>query len=223
MSVQTLATIEYPESDGKPMGETDVHRAWMVRLYELMRHRYAGQRVYIGSDLLVYYQEGTPREFCVPDVFVVLDCEPGHRRTFRTWSEGRVPNVVFEITSLSTRREDEVFKPQTYARIGVKEYFLFDPTGDYLSPPLQGYRFDADEQQPLEPNNQGALESRELGLRLWLEGGELILADAATGQRLLTDAEAADLRAEAADERAKNAEEEIRRLREELARLKGQQ
>ena len=24
--------IDYPESDGKPMGETDLHRDWMVTL-----------------------------------------------------------------------------------------------------------------------------------------------------------------------------------------------
>ena len=46
--------IEYPESDGKPMGETDLLRDWMFRILELLRFRYRGQRVYIASDLLVY-------------------------------------------------------------------------------------------------------------------------------------------------------------------------
>jgi len=27
--VQTVDQIEYPESDGKPMGETDLHRDWI--------------------------------------------------------------------------------------------------------------------------------------------------------------------------------------------------
>jgi hypothetical protein len=36
------AEIEYPETDGKPMGETDVHRLWMIRLYDLLKHRYRG-------------------------------------------------------------------------------------------------------------------------------------------------------------------------------------
>jgi hypothetical protein len=26
-----LKEIDYPESDGRPMGETDLHRLWMVR------------------------------------------------------------------------------------------------------------------------------------------------------------------------------------------------
>lgn len=29
--VQTIDQIEYPESDGKPIGETDVHIDWMIR------------------------------------------------------------------------------------------------------------------------------------------------------------------------------------------------
>src|SRR5262249_17840869 len=113
-----ISEIEYPESDGKPMGETDLHRYWMNRLYDLPIQRLCGQPVYVGCDLLVYYTQGRPYDFCVPDVFVALGARPGLRRTFKTWEEGRPPTVVFEVTSASTRREDEVFKPRTYAQIG---------------------------------------------------------------------------------------------------------
>jgi len=30
-------------------------------------------------------------------------------------------------------------------KLGVREYFIFDPLGDYLSPPLRGYRLVGDE------------------------------------------------------------------------------
>jgi Uma2 family endonuclease len=220
MSVPTLNAIEYPESDGMPMGETDLHRGWMFRVYELLRRRYAGEQVYVGCDLLVYYVEGYPRRFCVPDVFVVKDCPPGNRRIFQTWVEGRTPDDVFEITSLATRREDELFKPQTYAQIGVKEYFLYDPTSEYLSSPLLGFRLEEDQHKPIVPDSAGAFESRELGLRLWLDESGLVLSDARTLQPLLTDAEAATLKAEQESRARQAAEEENRRLREELARLK---
>ena len=208
----SLTEIEYPESDGKPMGETDLHRYWMNRLYDQLAHRYRGQRIYVGCDLLVYYTEGKVFDVCVPDVFVALGAESGFRRTFKTWEEGRPPTVVFEVTSQSTRREDEVFKPKTYANIGVKEYFLYDPTADYLSPPLIGYRFEGEERGRIVANASGSLESRELGITLRLERNELVLADALTGEHLLTEAEAAD-------ERAQAAEAEVRRLREQLAKL----
>jgi len=87
--VQTVdSLIEYPESDGKPMGETDLHRDWMVRILEILRYRYRQQRVYVASDLIVYYEEGDPTRSVVPDDFVVMDCDPGRRRTFKTWEEG---------------------------------------------------------------------------------------------------------------------------------------
>jgi Uma2 family endonuclease len=226
MSVASAITeIEYPESDGKPMGETDVHRVWMNRLYDLMRRRYAGQQVYIGCDLLVYYEEGNPLKYCVPDVFVVKDSDPGFRRTFQIWKEQRSPDVVFEVTSRGTSREDLIFKPQSYARMGVKEYFLYDPTAEYLKPPLKGFRLREDTSEPIAADAQGRLESRELGVWLWLEQGALVLADAVTDDRLLTVEEASELRAAAADlrardavERAQVAEAEVRRLREELSK-----
>jgi Uma2 family endonuclease len=102
--------IDYPESDGKPIGETDWHIDWTLRLRDMLKYRYRDQRVYVGSDLLLYYHEGVPRDFVVPDGFVVLDCDPKKRRVFKTWEEKRVPNVVFEFTSASTRRSDEFFK-----------------------------------------------------------------------------------------------------------------
>jgi Uma2 family endonuclease len=94
--------VVYPESDGKPMGETDLRRMWMIRIYDLLKYRYRDQQVYVGSDLLVYYENGNPLKYLVPDVFVVKDCAPGPRRTFRTWEEERVPDVVFEVTSRAT-------------------------------------------------------------------------------------------------------------------------
>jgi len=156
----------------------------------LLSYRYRGQRVYIGSDLLVYFTEGVPRDFVVPDDFVVLDCEPGERRIFQTWKEQRVPNVVFEVTSRYTRRKDETFEPQTYAAIGVRELFLYDPTGDYLKPILQGYRLEEGRSTPIERNPDGALECRELGLLLKLDKRQLVMIDRECGEPLLTESEA---------------------------------
>jgi Uma2 family endonuclease len=211
MSRSTLRQIEYPESDGQPMGETDVHRLWMIRIYDLLKQRYRHDRVYVGSDLLLYYTEGVPEEFVVPDDFVVLDSDSGMRRTFKIWEEGRVPNVVFEVTSRKTKKKDQVHKPALYARIGVKELFLYDPTGDYLRPRLQGLRLVRGEYRPIVPRASQDLECRELGLTMRLDGNRLAIFDAASGTELLTEAET---------ERAgrEQAEEEIHRLREQLRR-----
>jgi hypothetical protein len=137
------------------------------------------------------------------------------------WEEGQPPAVVFEITSRGTRLEDLGTKRALYAMLGVREYFLYDPLGDYLQPPLQGYRLQEGEYQRMLPGDEGALASQELGLELRVEAGQLRLLNPTTGARLLTPAEAqAAWRAEAAARRA--AEAEVERLRAELARQRGE-
>ncbi|MEQ8784735.1 MAG: Uma2 family endonuclease [Pirellulaceae bacterium] len=208
--------IEYPESDGRPMGESDLHRDWMVRIIELLKRRYHGRQVYVSGDLLVYYEEGDPRKFVVPDAFVVKNSDPTQRRVYKLWEESGPPDFVFETTSLSTRRKDEVVKPRIYERLGVKEYFLYDPTGEYLKPALQGYRLEDDGYTQLEPDSSGALESRELGLLLRLESGALAMFDIQTGQQLHTDAETERAAKEAERTARLAAEAEVERLRNQL-------
>lgn len=215
MSVESSDTwIEYPESDGKPIAETDWHIEWTLRLRQLLKYRYRDQNVYVASDLLLYYNEGVPQDYVVPDGFVVLDCSPYQRRTFQTWKEQRVPNVVFELTSKSTRRSDEVFKPRVYAEIGVPEYFLYDPQDEYLNPCLQGYCLaTAGRYERIVPNTHGRLECQQLGLTLEIGADrELILRDTASGEPLLTEAESLARKNELI-------EQEILRLRQKLDEL----
>jgi Uma2 family endonuclease len=220
-SVLNVSQVHYPESDGKPMGETDEHRDEMVRHIELLRDFYHGQRVYVSGNLLVYYEQGNPRKFVVPDAFVVKGIAAEKRRTYKLWIEGRAPDVVLETTSRKTRHKDLVDKPQLYARLGVKEYFLFDPDQEYLDPPLQGHRLAGEAYVRIEADAAGCLTSQELGLRLCVGDGVLEFYRLDTGKRLLTRAERAARAAKRADREAKArqaAEAELARLRAELAR-----
>jgi len=213
-SVNSTTEVIYPESDGRPMGETDLHRNWMIRIFNLLLRRYRGKRAYVSSDLLVYYVEGDPRRFVVPDVFVVLGSEQYERRVYKVWEEGRLPTAVFEVTSRATKREDMQTKPDKYRQMGVQEMFLYDPTGDDLSPTLQGWDLQQDVQ--LEPGEGGELLSEALDLKLRVEDGELVLFDASSGQRLLSAEEAADLARAEAERRAEAAEAELANLRQRL-------
>ena len=154
-SIIQVTSVNYPESDGRPMGETDQHRKEMIRQLELLERFFAGQRVYVSGDLLVYYEQGNPKKFVVPDVFVVKGLEPKDRRVYKLWVEGQPPDVIFETTSRKTKKKDTVAKPALYARLGVKEYFLFDPTQDYLDPPLQGHRLVGDQYVRMEADARG--------------------------------------------------------------------
>src|SRR5713226_5574893 len=92
------AEIYYPESDGKPMAESDVHRDWMVWIIESLRFFFLGQRVYVSGNLLIYYVEGDAKKSVAPDVFVVKDCDPKRRKIFKVWEEGKAPNFAMETT-----------------------------------------------------------------------------------------------------------------------------
>src|SRR5215218_6188998 len=120
--------IYYPESDGQPMAETDLHRDEMFDLIQALKRRYRGvPDVYVSGNLFFYYIKGDPRAVVAPDVFLVKGVEKRPRRTYKLWEEGRVPSLVIELTSDSTRDEDLSRKKLCYERLGVEEYFLHDP------------------------------------------------------------------------------------------------
>ncbi len=220
-SVIQVSAVNYPESDGKPMGETDEHRDEMVRQIELLKYYYQGQRVYVSGNLLLYYEQGNPKKFVVPDLFVAKDVSPDRKRIYKIWVEHKVPDVVIETTSRKTRKKDTQDKPQLYARLGIQEYFLFDCLNEYLDPPLQGHRLVEGGYQSTPADECGALISRELGLRLQPDAGRLQFYRLDSGARLLTASERAEQEAERAEQEARTRRElevEVQRLREELRR-----
>ncbi len=205
----------YPESDGKPMAETDLHWLETVELTLMLQLRYVAMAdVYVASDLLLYYEAGNPGAAVAPDVFVVFGVANHQRRTYKLWEEGVAPAVVFEVTSRKTRVEDSRSKKSLYARLGVAEYYLYDPDAEYLGPPLQGFRWVDGAYEPMTPDEDGALRSAALGLVLRLIDGRLQLFDAATGERLL--------RTKERDAALARSEAEVARLRAEVARLRGE-
>jgi Uma2 family endonuclease len=227
----TYSEIEYPETDGKPMAETDVHRDQMVYLIEALKAHYRDRDdVYVAGNLLLYYEEGDIHSRVAPDVMVVFDVARRQRRTYRLWEEGPAPSVVFEISSRSTRSEDLWQKRGLYEFLGVAEYFLYDPIHEYLEPPLQGYRLVDGHFQALAAEqvdrNEWRLFSEQLGLVLLTEYNVLLrLYDPATGEKLLTPLEAQIQARKEAEQRrrAEQAENRIAELEAELARLRGEE
>ena len=120
--------------------------------------------------------------------------------------------MVFEFTSKKTQREDTDSKLPLYERVlQTPEYFLFDPTGDYLRPRLQGYRLVDGRYVRLELVGD-RLHSEQLGLDLVQNGEDLRLFDPQRGEFLPTAVEPA--------RRIESAEAEITRLRAELEALR---
>lgn len=216
MSIPLHNEIHYPESDGRPMGETEIHAQVLEDLRFALARRYADvPDVYVWGNLFLYYREGDPKACVAPDVFLVRGVgkrKDNRRRTYKLWEEGgRVPSLVIELTSESTRDED-VEKKKLYERLGVEEYFLFDPFGEYARPRLQGFRLEGGRYQPLLQGVDGSLESRTTGLVLKPEGPRLRLRDKETGEVLLWAEEEAEARL-AAEARIRSLEQELKRLR----------
>ena len=180
-------------SDGNRMIESDLHRDLMVALIDTLRRRYEDRDdVYVSGNLLVFHTPGDKRRHVSPDVFVVRGVPKHSRDNYLIWEEGRGPEVVIELTSSSTRREDTGPKLELYRDvIGVREYFLFDPREDYLEPSMQGHRLRGGRYVTIRPV-EGRLPSQVLGVHLERDGEQLRLFDPATGEHLMTRAEAAE-------------------------------
>ena len=193
MTSATLApaAIEYPTEDGVPLAEADYQA--IPLMYAVTGLRYFFRRrpdVYVSGNLLIYYQEGNLNASVAPDVFVVFGVPNHIRPTYKVWEEGKSPDFVMEITSRHTRHKDEGAKRELYESLGVREYWQYDPTGDYLEPRLRGMRLVGGEYEKLGETRLGdgtlAMYSAVLGLEVRIEEEDLRFHDPETGESIST-------------------------------------
>ncbi|MCE7873500.1 Uma2 family endonuclease [bacterium CPR1] len=208
--------------------ESDWHLSAIHYLLAALRGHFARRADgWVFSNMFVYDQCGNTKRKVSPDVFVVFGSTRASRRVYRTWCDGGPPAAVFEVTSLTTRKADQTTKRARYGEMGVQEYFLFDPLGEYLPGQLRVYRREGGELVPVIV--QGRYRSELLGVDLVVEREILRVIDLETGQPYLTSEEErmgrdeerrrADEERKRADEERKRADalaEEIRLLREQL-------
>ena len=218
-------TVElYPESDGKPMAETERHFRELLKNFNRIENHFAHlPDVYILGDMMMYYEEGNPRKSISPDIFVAFGIGKKERRIYKIWEEGKPPDFVLEFASKGTYRTDLTRKVQLYAEIGISEYFVYDVDRRYLPTPLMGFRLIEGAYVEISPLATGGILSVTLGLEFHVLDESLGIYDPEAEVWLKTSAE----RAEDAEERSNQeatarhkAEAEIARLQEELERLK---
>ena len=206
--------IYYPESDGKPLAETDLHRIVIVNTYQKLEAYYEDRDdVYVSGNLLIYDVPGKTRRSISPDVMVVFGIKKKMRRTYKIWEEGKAPDFVMEVTSKSTYKNDLKKKKSRYAQIGVREYFLYDPERSYLSDSLIGFQLNEDGKYDTIPLSQdNGILSAVLGIEFSIQSDDIGLYVPTSEQWLQTPAE-----------KAQQAEAEVARLRSEIERLKEEQ
>lgn len=199
----SLFDVVYPESDGLPMAESDATRDYLIYGVEALdRYFQKDPKVYVSGNLFIYYEQGNPKAVVAPDVFVVLGVDKKKRFSYKIWEEqDKMPDFILEITSKSTASQDRGIKKGLYAYLGVKEYFQYDPTADYLRPCLQGFRLMEGNYLPILGQLHGdhlSIHSETLGLELRLEAdGEMRFYNPKTGEKLLSTGEMEQARVQA--------------------------
>ncbi len=223
--IKSAPTIFYPESDGKPMAETETHRDLMIDFIQMLKHHFRNDDdVCVSGNMFMYYEEGNTRKSVAPDVFVAFGVGKKERRTYRIWEEGRAPDFVLEVASPRTFRHDMRKKKDLYVtELGVREYFIYDPLGEIV-PSFVGYRLNNGVYEEI-PFSNDRLTSDVLGLELGENDGILRLFDPVKSEWLPTvteRAENAEAHIESAEVRAENAEAKIEQLLAEIDKLKSQ-
>lgn len=204
--------IFYPESDGEPMAETDIHRKLILYLTSCLEIFYADREdVYVSGNIMFYYVEGNPKEVISPDVMVCFGIPKGERTSYKTWAENNVvPSVVIELSSRGTWSKDLDEKYFLYERLGVKEYYIFNPLYPKNSPVFLAFRLEDGEFHKVSTSDD-RVKSDVLGLELVVLKNTLRIFNPNTQEFLKIPEELAERVEELADENQK--------LKAELERL----
>ena len=135
----------------------------------------------IGVNLLLRYRVHGVEHALVPDVFVAFGVTHERRPSYEIWEEGKAPDFVLEVASKGTYKKDLGSKKNSYERLGVREYCVFDPIGDMHRPRLQLFRLEGGVYRSV--SRRGGLDgplavtSETLGLELRFEDDLLRLWD----------------------------------------------
>src|SRR5271156_6328246 len=84
-------SIEYPESDGKPMAENTLQWQWIVTIEGGIDVVFARDpNVFVAGDLFWYPVKGRNDICCAPDALVVFGRPKGYRGSYKQWEEGGI-------------------------------------------------------------------------------------------------------------------------------------
>ncbi len=202
--------------------------------HHLSQHLGNEDTTLVGADLWIALapRSGT-RGLRRPDLLIAFDVDPAAYDAtggYLISEQGKPPDFVLEVASVSTARVDVEQKPIDYAALGILEYWRFDETGAFHGKRLAGDRLVNGKYVPIpiEELPDGSLQGYSPALNLYLraEHGQLGWYDPETGRHIATfnDERAGRLRAEArADQAEARADEEHEaRLQEREARTQAE-
>ena len=226
--------VHYPDSDGSFLMQNFQHSDDLMYIAESVKRHLRDVQAAVVVDVFLYFKEGDNTASLGPDMSVTLDHKLKGRRTYQTWVEGRVPDFILEVVSPSSVTNDKKLKKDAYERLGVKEYFLYDPDVKQRLVPVTGYQLHDKTRKygrALERDRDGSVTSPGLGVSLRVEGSRLFVRNTETGQDYLRSAEAerhleqtkakaerAEAKAEQAEAKAEQAEAKAERAQAKAER-----
>ncbi len=133
--------VHYPESHDDDMGESTLHYELISYFFHSLRFLFANESdLAIAANLNLYYEEGNPVKYYTPDLMVSFGVPRRDRQVYKLWEEKVFPQVVFEVASGRTWKNDIGEKAEFYDAFGAEEYYLIDAERRYLPLPLMAYR-----------------------------------------------------------------------------------
>ncbi len=191
------------------MPEAALHAALIHYLVEVLKWLFFGQVCAIHENLGFFQSPELNEPPVAPDIAVIKGIPFQPVSSWRVGTTGPAPQVIFEILSGETWYRDITEKPALYARMGVQEYFAYDPNliplTEATAQRLFGWRLDPEQGRmvPLALQSGGYLWSSELDSFLVPDESLLRLYDR-DNQPRLTQAEAAARRANALAEKLRS-------------------
>ncbi|HLH61461.1 MAG TPA: Uma2 family endonuclease [Ktedonobacteraceae bacterium] len=211
------------------MGETADHALLVNYLMAVLTWLFHGQLCAIYENLNFYQTPNKNERPIAPDIAVIQGAAFRRVKSWRIGVYGPAPQVVFEIGSEETWANDLEEKVWKYARMGVEEYYAYDPNDPMLSlsrrkgQRLFGWQRDAATglMHPLSLDAHGQLWSPRLDSSLVADEQYLRLYDSRGDVRLTreqAEARRADAEAEARRTEQLRAEREAEARRMEQLR-----
>ena len=98
--------------------------------------------IFTNGNTFICYDPDDLNARVAPDYYMAFGVDADaimQRGVYLPSEAGKPPDFVLEVGSPTTAKNDLTFKQDLYARIGVTEYWRFDPTGgDHYGVPLAG-------------------------------------------------------------------------------------
>jgi len=191
IDVQALLANDPTFDENDEPVATQHHRDVIDSLYYSLRERLAGPGVSVAAEVRIYRNLAAvaARDFREPDLLVALD-RPDHDRVIYLLSdEGKAPDFALEVLSDTTYLNDIGEKRRWYRGIGVREYVVADPEGQFVGERrLQRWRLEGEgPESGVAPGvglGGGGISSVVLPFDLVVREGWVRLVDPVTGEEL---------------------------------------